>query len=357
MNPNPKTARLLWRVLAILGLLALPITAAITRESPSIAQEVTVDPGTLTAVWATVTAQAVLVTPLPGQVINPEQTLEPTVPPTMTPSMTPTPTIPEDAQLLVRARADLELLAESQMPGARPEGWSGMADPLNPELGLLARLDLELLYGSLVDVDVRPADWIGAVGSTPIAMARDVRHDLELMADLFFGPVERPAGWYGGDPLFRCNRATQVLVQLLQRGGLFSVGDISANDPDFCHQVEIAATRYTEMEILANAERGIFSPEIALVSENTITSDFAVAWLDSSARIRVGVVPNKVPVKVVGRSYADFSNMMLVSGPDFQVFVEYTNTTVTADEFRALPNVATLDVAPVCHAEWCETAD
>jgi hypothetical protein len=357
MNPNPKTARQLWRVLAILGLLALPITAAITRESPSIAQEATVDPGTLTAIWATVTAQAPFVTPLPGQIIDPERTPEPSPVFTLTPSMTPTPTIPEDAQLLVRARADLELLAESQMPGVRPEGWSGVADPFNPELGLLTRLDLELLYGSLVDVDVRPADWIGAVGSTPIAMARDVRHDLELMADLFFGPVERPAGWYGGDPLFRCNRATQVLVQLLQRGGLFSVGDINANDPDFCHQVEIAATRYTEMEILANAERGIFSPEIALVSENSITSDFAVAWLDSRARIRVGVVPNGVPVKVIGRSYADFSNMMLISGPDFQVFVEYTNTTVTPDQFRALPNVATLDVAPVCHAEWCETAD
>jgi hypothetical protein len=357
MNPNPQKARLLWRVLAILGLLALPVTAAITRESPSIAQEATVDPGTVAAIWATVTAQSLLVTPLPGQILNPEQTLEPTIPPTLTPTMTPTPTIPEDAQLLVRARADLELLAESQMPGVRPEGWSGVADPLNPELGLLTRLDLELLYGSLVDKDVRPADWIGAVGSTPIAMARDVRHDVELMADLFFGPVERPAGWYGGDPLFRCNRATQVLVQLLQRGGLFSVSDINANAPDFCHQVEIAATRYTEMEILANAERGIFSPEIALVSENTITSDFAVAWLDSRARIRVGLVPNGIPVKVIGRSYADFSNMMLVSGPDFQVFVEYTNTTVTADQFRALPNVATLDIAPVCHAEWCETTN
>ena len=45
MNPNPKTARQLWRVLAILGLLALPVTAAITRESPSIAQEVTVGAG------------------------------------------------------------------------------------------------------------------------------------------------------------------------------------------------------------------------------------------------------------------------------------------------------------------------
>src|SRR5688572_3041595 len=134
MNPNPKTARQLWRALAILGLLALPVTAAITRESPSIAQEVTVDPGTLTAVWATVTAQAVPVTPMPGQVTNPEQTLEPPIPVALTPSMAPPPPILEDEQLLVRARADLELLAESQMRGARQEGWSGMADPRNPEL-------------------------------------------------------------------------------------------------------------------------------------------------------------------------------------------------------------------------------
>lgn len=355
MNPNPKTARTLWRGLAGIGLLALLVSAILVNEPAAIAQESTVEPGTLTAVWATVTAQSAQFTPVPG-FINPEGTVEPTPVPSLTPSMTPTPVISDDAQLLVRARADLELLAESQMPGVRPEGWSGNSDPYDTQLALDTRFDLELLYGTLVDIDARPKDWIGAVGSTPIYIARDVRHDLELMADLFFGPTSRPSGWYGGDPLFRCNRATQVLVELLARGGLFRV-DTNPNDPNFCREVEIAATLYTETQVLANARRGIFSPEIALVSNNEITTDFAVAWLDSAARIRVGVVPKFTPVKVIGRSYATFSNMMLVSGPDFQVFVEYSNTTVTPDQFRALPNVATLDIAPVCFAEWCETAD
>lgn len=352
MTQNPSSARQLWRVLAVLGILALPVTAALTRESGALAQETTVEPGTLTSVWATVTAQAVFVTPIFG----PEVTAEPTVAPTLAPTMTPTQVIPEDAQLLVRARADLEILASAQMGATRPEGWSGISDPYAPDLALLTRLDLEILYGSLVDATARPATWIGAVGSTPVAIARDIRHDLELMADLFFGPLTRPTGWYGGDPLFRCNRATQVLVQLLQRGGLFTV-DANPNDPNFCYNVEIAATRYTEVEILGNAQRGIFSPEIALVSDQQITTDFAVAWLDSSARIRVGIIPNGQPIRVIGRSYADFSNMMLVSGTDYQVFVEYNNTTVTADQFRSLPNVATLDIAPTCFAEWCVTAD
>ncbi len=352
MAKNQNSARHLWRVLAVLGVLAMPITAALTREPAAFAQETTVEPGTLTALWATVTAQAAFTTPFLG----PEVTVEPTIAPTLAPTMTPTPAIPEDAQLLTRARADLEILASAQMGSVRPEGWSGISDPYATDLALLTRLDLELLYGSLVDATARPATWIGAVGSTPIAIARDVRHDLELMADLFFGPLTRPTGWYGGDPLFRCNRATQVLVQLLQRGGLFTV-EANPNDPNFCYNVEIAATRYTEMEILANAERGVFSPEIALVSDQQVTTDFAVAWLDSSARIRVGIIPNGQPVKVIGRSYADFSNMMLVSGTDYQVFVEYQNTTVTADQFRSLPNVATLEIAPTCFAEWCETSD
>lgn len=359
-------ARVTLRALTMLILVALPVTAAFSRDTgaPALAQENTIDPGTLTAVFATVTAQAggVFATPIPPeataillppgavQPIDPERTPEPTPVPTATPQLT------DDVQLLLRARADLELLADAQLGGARPEGWTGADDQFDPQLALLTRLDLETLYAALVDPELRPANWIGAVGSTPFAVARDIRHDLELMADLFYGPTTRPTGWYGGDPLFKCNRATQVLVQLLQRGGLFTV-ETNPNDPDFCYKVEIAATRFVETEVLANERDGIFSPELALVSENRITTDFAVAWLDSAARIRVGVVPKDTPVRVIGRSYAAFSNMMLVEGQDFQVYVEYTNTTVTADQFRALPNVATLNIAPVCFADWCETAD
>lgn len=359
-------ARVTLRALTMLILVALPVTAALNRDTggTALAQENTIEPGTLTAVFATVTAQAggAFATPIPPegtaiplppgpvQPIDPERTPEPTPVPTATPQLT------DDVQLLLRARADLELLADAQLGGARPEGWTGADDQFDPQLALLTRLDLETLYAALVDAELRPVNWIGAVGSTPFAIARDIRHDLELMADLFYGPTTRPAGWYGGDPLFKCNRATQVLVQLLQRGGLFTV-EANPNDPNFCYNVEIAATRFVETEVLANERDGIFSPELALVSENKITTDFAVAWLDSAARIRVGVVPNDTPVRVIGRSYAAFSNMMLVEGQDFQVYVEYTNTTVTADQFRALPNVATLNVAPVCFAEWCETAD
>jgi hypothetical protein len=339
-----------------LVLFALPLLTALSQPRIEMAYqpESTVSPeiATLTAIYATVTAQAqgqFLPTPTP---FNPEATPEP---PTPTPSLTPTPVISPDARILLDVRADLELLADQQLGIAqRPEGWSGSTDFTNPQLGLLVRLDLELLYGGLVDAANRPSGWFGAVGSTPLAIARDTRHDLELMADLFFGPATRPDGWRSADPLFRCNRSTQTLIALLQRGGLF-VLEVPANDPNFCYNAEVAATRFVETRILASAlDAGLFNPSLTVLSEYQIDGEVAVAFLDPSAQIKVGVIPRGTPIQVIARSYAQFSNMTLVSGPDFQVYVEYQNTTLTDEQFRGLPNLTTVSPAPTCLADWCE---
>lgn len=355
------------RALRILGftlLLALPVAGALGQ--PQVERPVgQVDPGTLTAIYATVTAQAAGIVPsptpffdpnaTPGAVVatqapfNPEFTAEPTPLPTATPSISP------DALILLDARADLELLADQQLGvSERPPGWSGSSDYADSQLGLLTRADLELLYGGLVDITTRPAGWFGAVGSTPLAVARDVRHDLELMADLFYGPGTRPEGWRSANPLFRCNRATQTLVALLERGGLF-VLEVPANDPNFCYNAEVAATTFAETRILASSiESGLFNSALTVVSEYQVSTDFAVAFLDPAATIKVGVIPRGTPIQVIARSYTEFSNMTLVSGPDFQVYVEYQNTTLTADQFRGLPNITGIAPEPTCFAEWCE---
>lgn len=345
------------KIIIFVLMLAIPLATALSKPDSlgDMAQAETATPGvddsTMTAIFATVTAQAVFATPTPTT-FNPEVTAEP---PTPTPTLTPTPVISPEARILLDVRADLELLADEQLgAGVRPEGWSGNADSANPQLGLLARLDLELLYGGLVDVATRPAGWFGAVGSTPLAIARDTRHDIELMADLFYGPGARPDGWRSADPIYTCNRATQTLIALLQRGGLFTL-DVEANDPNFCYNAEVAATRFAETRILAsNLEGGLFNSALTVLSEYQIDTDFAIAFLDPSATIKVGIIPPGTPIQVVARSYALYSNMVLVTGANFQVYVEYQNTTLNDEQFRGLPNLNTFAPEPNCFADWCD---
>jgi len=346
------------KIITLALMLVLPLVTASSKPAGrglGIQAEQTIPPqvdtgATQTAVYATVTAQAAgffpTATPFP-----PEFTAGPVQP---TPTFLPTPVISPEAYILLDVRADLELLTNEQFGvGSRPEGWSGNADATNPQLGLLARLDLELLYGGLVDITTRPVGWFGAVGSTPLAIARDTRHDIELMADLFYGPGTRPTGWRGGDPLFKCNRATQTLIALLARGGLFTL-EVEANDPNFCYNAEVAVTRFTETRILASAlETSLFNPSLAVISEYQIQTDLSIAFLNGEATIKVGIIPRGTPVQIIARSYTLYSNMILVSGPDFQVYIEYQNTNLTKEQFRALPNLTGFAPAPTCLADWC----
>lgn len=258
--------------------------------------------------------------------------------------------------LLLRVRADLELLVvETFGAGDRPIGWSGSIDTSDPQLGLLARLDLEILAGAVFSATERPVGWFGAVASSPYAIARDVRHDMELLADTVLGLNERPQGWLGDEPLMRCNRATQALVGVLLQGGVFAV-DSDINSVTFCTNVEIEASRFVETVLLANPQ---FTGDVSVVSNPsvsgsaTINSNFGVAFLDRNAVQRVGVVPNGTGFTPIGRSYAQFSNMMLIQGADYVVFVDFQFTDVNEDVFASLPDVDSLGVAPFCGASWC----
>lgn len=336
-------ARLL-RLITIAILLILPLIAVVTQGT-EVEQDVTPTP----------TDPNFMLTPTdPNFMLTPTATIDPENTPEPTPFPTQTPDIPVEVFLLLDARRDMELMADEKIGiGSRPTGWNGEISPFEPQIALLTRADLELLAATLINVDRRPSGWTGAIASTPYAVARDVRYDLEQLADVVYGPNSRPTGWFGGDPLLRCNRATQTLVSLLQRGGIFRL-DIPANTPNFCREAELAVTRFTETELLANAQIGeLFSDQVTLLSENEINTDLAVAYLEPGATGRLGVIPNGTPIIAVGRSYAAFSNMLLVQGDSFIVFVEYINTTVSEQQFRGLPNWEALQVDTNCFADWC----
>lgn len=269
------------------------------------------------------------------------------------PAATSAPTMGPEIPLLVNVWTDMETLAISLFGSERPAGWNGELDINNPQLALLLRLNLEVLAGAQLGANQRPAGWFGAVPSTPFAIARDVRHDLELLADNVVGLNIRPENWVGDDPLMRCNRATQTLVNFLERAGVFILA-VDPNVPDYCHQVETQASQFAEINLLSSPDvrvTGLQSQQPT--GDATVNTRFAVAFLDRGATRRVGIIPEGTPINVLGRSYAQFSKMVLVSGPDFEVYVDYQFTDVTAERFDVLPDVAVLTSTPVCAASWC----
>lgn len=349
-----RNIRLIAAVMLALMILVAPVTLA--QDAPTATPDTGVVPlppppgGEPTAIVPTALAQDVP-TAMPDTGVVPLPPPPGGEPTTIAP-FPGTNQLSDDMRLLMLARIDLELLVDSQMgAGFRPEAWSGLTDPQHKDMALLLRLDLELFYSTLVSME-RPKEWIGAVGSLAVAIARDIRHDLELAADHFLG-TERPVGWSGGNPLFRCSRAVQILVQLFMLENLYT-SNANPSAPDYCRQLENDLTRYAETNLLQRAELGIFSPPPVIIENAAqVKNNFTVAWLDTRARTRVGVIPNGATVQVLGRSYANFSNMVLVRGEDFTVYIEYLNTTLTADEFRALPDAALVPLVPSCMASWC----
>ncbi|GAB4522639.1 MAG: hypothetical protein OHK0046_35480 [Anaerolineae bacterium] len=281
-------------------------------------------------------------------VVTPETPVAPT-----TPAPTETPVVDPNLELLVTARLDLERLADMALPGARPDGWNGTVDPNNAQFAPLLRLDLELLAGTMLGADSRPADWFGFVNSTPYAFARDIRHDLELLAD----QLGRPADWAGAEPLLRCDRTTQAVVQFLESNGVFTLqADRTASD--FCVQAAVEAAMFMEINLLANPATLGTADSIAVFSlgggSASVNSPYAAAFFDRSAGRRAGVVPDGTSFEPVGRSTAQFSKMMLIRGEGFEVFVDHQFTTVTVEEFETLPSIDEMEFTTSCTANWCE---
>lgn len=267
------------------------------------------------------------------------------------------PLVDPNMALAQQARTDLERLADVALGGVRPDGWSGASDITNPQFAILARLDLELLVGALMGANTRPNGWFGVVSSTSYAISRDIRHDLELLADQHLGLSVRPDGWIGASPIIRCDRMTQAVVQFLELNGVFQL-QADPTSPDYCKQAANEASVFMEVNILSSPTAGssLSMASVGAVGGGaSINSDFAAAFLDRGAAQRVGVVPNGTPIEVVGKSPAQFSNMMLVRGQDFEVFVDYQFTSITEDEFEFIPVIDETTMQLSCTARWCTT--
>ena len=269
----------------------------------------------------------------------------------ITPDAGPTETFqPEVQTLLVEARLDLELVANA-VSSERPPGWSGSLDIENPQLPLLIRLDLEVLAAQVYGIENRPDGWFGAVSSTQDAISRDIRHDLELLADDVLGVV-RPIDWAGGEPIYRCDRSTQALATLLERNGLYTL-TADVNSPEYCTQVALEVSRFVEVNLLAD-NVSFDEDGVAIPGEVTIETTLAVAFFSRSAARRAGLMPVGTTVTPIGRSYQGFSNMTLLRGDGFLVFVEWQNTSLTQAEWRALPDESGFEYETECIAAWCE---
>jgi hypothetical protein len=273
---------------------------------------------------------------------------------------------PSALPILISARNDLELLATQQLGAERPIGWSGSLDINDPQLPILTRLDLELLAGRLIDPNTRPEGWFGAVPGTAVSIARDIRHDLELLADTVDVPNVRPVGWAGDDPLMRCDRGVQALVNVLERGGVFTL-NVNSNDFNFCALAELQASTFAEQSLLSNQATALTTTNnpttapaaqgatAALPGNVQIDSNLAVAFLNRFGTENVGTIPPGTTVAPIARSFTQFSRMTLVRGDGFEVFVDYRDTTLTDDQFASLPDVNGVQVNAVCGAAWCKT--
>jgi hypothetical protein len=329
---------------AIWIIILLPAAVVSAQDQPIATEDVQAPPPTQPVIQPT----APLPTPM-----APEVTTD-AAQPTQAAQPTAAPVVNEGVSILINARSDLELLANDRLGSQRPTGWSGSMNVNDPQLAILVRLDLELLAGQLVGANTRPPGWFGAVPSTPFAIARDIRHDLELLADTTIQPNVRPPGWAGDDPIYRCDRATQTLVAVLERGGVFRL-NLDPLAADFCQQAAVEASRFAEANLLSNPAPGQTPGSAAPPVQGSVTvnNSFTVAFLDLDARQRVGIIPNGETFTPVARSSNPFSNMMLVRGNGFEVYVDYATTTVTTEEFQALPTVDTVPPNPACTAAWC----
>lgn len=331
---------------------------------------VTVDPNASPTPTPTILTLGTPPSPTPTVTVTLVTDGTPQVLPTLVPTLTPTPAPPplgleatEALPTVITARTDLELLADRAFgEGIRPPTWSGSLDVTDNQLPLLVRIDLENMIGTLLTPEERPTGWFGVVPSSPLAVARDLRHDIELLADLVMGaPSLRPAGWQGDDPIMRCSRSVQALVGLLARSG-YAV-NIDFSQPTACAQLEVETSRFVETQIIqpsipqqvGSSEGGaVTGGNAVLVEPFQVTSQFVVAFGDRNARERLGVIPLGTGFRPVARSYFGFSNMMLVRGVDFQVFVDYTTTSVPFRVFETLPDIDQAGSSIDCDAAWCE---
>jgi len=265
-------------------------------------------------------------------------------------------------------RADLNALDTVLFrEGVFPEGWTGGNDAES------IRQDLETLRLATAQVGtpIDAVNWFGTTIGAEWVVARAARHDLEVLADARLGFGQRPAGWtysIGAEPI-RCPRSVQNLVALLQQDAGF-VSSANPADPGFCQALTLQASGFAENTQVNPGTGGGGVVETMAVSAENATGAVVVgqpgsvsgqattpyAYLDHSARLRIGQIPRGTPFTALARSSAPDSRMMLVQGEGFTVWIAWPWTTLTEQQYLSLPFAEDVeDQLPqlLCFAAFC----
>lgn len=153
----------------------------------------------------------------------------------------------------------------------------------------------------------------------------------------------------GDNPADPCGRTLANLYQLLQGDYLKRETPFRAvakpTDRNYCQALEREMNLYLE--------RVIFGESAAEIIEGR--SENAFAFLDLAAQRYVGTMPRGTRFQAQARNSLPASRMMFVKGEGFSVFVDYTFTTLSREEFESLVGFQEYDgdITPACTAAWC----
>ncbi len=138
-----------------------------------------------------------------------------------------------------------------------------------------------------------------------------------------------------------CGRLVANTFQLLKSKFNFSA-QAQPGSADYCTSLE------TEMNVFIEA---MFKPQPGVAG----TSKDAYAFVDYAARQFVGTMPAGTPFQAVARNSLPGSQMILVIGDNFEVFVDYIFTSLTQAEFETLPDYRDYQgtIKGNCAASWC----
>ncbi|MBC8098590.1 MAG: hypothetical protein H7Y11_04050, partial [Armatimonadetes bacterium] len=243
-------------------------------------------------------------------------------------------------------RGDLErLVDERRGVGNRPTGWSGNRDAgTTTFLDDLVR-DLEIFTDSELGIGVRPPGWSRAIRNSPALSNDNLRFNLETLTDQLLGENIRPNGWQGLDPVDRCEPTVQTLVLLVSL--TIASPPIPADVTDdsvFCTEIARVTNDFAENPPPVEDQ----AVEAGLIGR----SQLAFSYLDVSALQYMGVMPRDVEFRAVFRNFNE-SNMMLVSGDDFVLFIDRRFTTLPEEVFLRLPTLENRKPLTFCDANWC----
>ena len=275
-------------------------------------------------------------------------------------------------------RADLNAFYAARLgTEAFPATWSGGADAAS------IRQDLTYLRDATAQVEAPITEevWIGETFGLDWLVARANRHDLEVLADAKLGFGVRPAGWtYTGDAVVRCPLETQNLTALLRMDPSIVI-DTTPVQPSFCQQVAVVTNSLVESRtamIAANADRAAAASVggesgVDPISVETGSGGSAVpmggvasiagqalapnAYLDPSARNRLGLIPRGMSFTALARSSSEDSKMMYVQGETFALWVGWPWTTITEAEYLSLPYAEAVQTQLpqlTCFAGFCD---